>query len=99
MGTINDVTRELIVEAAVRERRFRAWAVRFDATVIEGDIRCATDADLAVHGVKSRAREGRKLATKLRETKMRVRDRSRSMGRRAARDLTDDPSPLGRSEG
>ncbi len=79
--TVNELTRALI-EAAVRERRFRARAVRIDSTVIEADIKYPTDSGLAAQGVKSLAREGRKLAAKLRETKTRVRDRSRSMGRR-----------------
>ena len=79
--TVNDITRELI-EAAVRERRFRARAVRIDSTVIEADIKYPTDAGLASHGVRSLAREGRKLAAKLREKKTTVRDRSRSMGRK-----------------
>lgn len=79
--TVNDMTRELI-SAAVRERRFRARAVRIDSTVIEADIKHPTDAGLAAHGVKALAREGRKLAAKLGETKARVRDRSRAMGRR-----------------
>lgn len=79
--TVNDITRELI-EAAVRERRFRARAVRIDSTVIEADVKYPTDAGLASHGVKALAREGRKLAAKLRENTTRVRDRSRSMGRK-----------------
>ncbi len=78
--TVNELTRALI-EAAVRERRFRARAVRIDSTVIEADIKYPTDAGLAAHGVKSLAREGRKLAAKIGEAKVRVRDRSRSMGR------------------
>jgi IS5 family transposase len=78
---LNDVTRTLI-EAAVCERRFRARAVRIDLTVIEADIKYPTDAGLASHGVKALAKEGRKLAAKLGETKIRVRDRSRSMGRK-----------------
>jgi transposase, IS5 family len=79
--TVNDMTRELI-ESAVRERRFRARAVRIDSTVIEADIKYPTDAGLAAHGVKALAREGRKLAAKIAESKLRVRDRSRSMGRK-----------------
>ncbi|HEV7806312.1 MAG TPA: transposase, partial [Solirubrobacteraceae bacterium] len=79
--TVNDMTRELI-SAAVREQRFRGRAVRIDSTVIEADIRYPTDAGLAAHGVRALAREGRKLAAKLSETKLRVRDRSRAMGRR-----------------
>ena len=79
--TVNDMTRELI-SAAVRERRFRARAVRVDSTVIEADIKHPTDAGLAAHGVRALAREGRKLAAKIAEPRLRVRDRSRSMGRK-----------------
>lgn len=79
--TVNDVTRALIASAA-REKRFKPWAVRIDSTVIEADIKYPTDAGLAAHGVRSLAREGCKLATKIGETKLRVRDRSRAMGRR-----------------
>ena len=57
-------------------------AVRIDSTVIEADIKYPTDAGLASHGIRSLAREGRKLASKLTENKARVRDRSRSMGRK-----------------
>ena len=78
--TINDITRELI-ESAVRERRFRPRAVRIDSTVIEADIKYPTDAGLAAHGVRALAREGRKVAAKLKQTRSGVRDRSRSMGR------------------
>jgi IS5 family transposase len=49
---------------------------------VEADVRYPTDADLASHGVKILAREGRKLAGLVKERKMRVRDRSRSMGRK-----------------
>lgn len=79
--TVNDMTRELIA-SAVRERRFVGRAVRIDSTVIEADIKYPTDAGLAAHGVKALAREGRKLAVKIAETELRVRDRSRAMGRK-----------------
>jgi IS5 family transposase len=79
--TVNDVTRELIA-AATRQKRFKPRAVRIDSTVIEADIKYPTDAGLAAHGVKTLAGEGRKLAAKIAETKTRVRDRSRAMGRR-----------------
>jgi transposase, IS5 family len=79
--TINELTRVLIVEAT-RSRRFRARAVRIDSTVIEADVKYPTDADLAAHGVRALAREGRKLAKLVGERKRRVRDRSRSMGRK-----------------
>ena len=74
------ITRALIAKAT-RETRFRARAVRIDSTVIEADVRYPTDADLAAHGVRALASEGRKLAAKLGATATRVRDRSRAMGR------------------
>jgi IS5 family transposase len=79
--TVNELTRTL-AESAVRERRFVPRAVRIDSTVIEADVKYPTDAGLASHGVKALAREGRKLAALVKERKLRVRDRSRSMGRK-----------------
>jgi IS5 family transposase len=55
--------------------------VRIDSTVIEADVRYPTDSDLAAHGVRALAREGRRLAALVKERKRRVRDRSRAMGR------------------
>jgi transposase, IS5 family len=74
------MTRALIAKAT-REKHFRARAVRIDSTVIEADIQYPTDADLASHGVRALAREGRKLAAKIAATTATVRDRSRAMGR------------------
>jgi transposase, IS5 family len=79
--TVSALTRVLI-ETAVREKRFRPRAVRVDSTVIEADVKYPTDAGLASGGVGVLAREGRKLAQLVGETRRRVRDRSRSMGRR-----------------
>jgi transposase, IS5 family len=79
--TVSEITRALIVKAT-RDRRFRPRAVRIDSTVIEADIKYPTDAGLASHGVRALAREGRELAKLLKEKKARVRDRSRSMGRK-----------------
>jgi IS5 family transposase len=79
--TVNELTRSLI-ETALRQKRFRPRAVRVDSTVIEADVRYPTDADLASHGVRVLAREGRKLAAVVKEKKARVRDRSRSVGRK-----------------
>lgn len=78
---VNELTRTLI-ETAVREKRFRARAVRIDSTVVEADVRYPTDADLASHGVKVLAREGKKLAMLVKEGKARIRDRSRPMERK-----------------
>jgi IS5 family transposase len=77
---VAEITRVLIAKAT-REKRFRARAVRIDSTVIEADIRYPTDSDLASHGVRALAREGRKLATKIGATRTAVRDRSRATGR------------------
>jgi len=79
--TVDEVTRALISKAT-REQRLRARAVRVDSTVIEADIKYPTDAGLAAHGVRALAAEGRKVAAKIGQTQTRVRDRSRSMGRR-----------------
>jgi transposase, IS5 family len=79
--TVSELTRALIVKA-IREKRFRARAVRIDSTVIEADVKYPTDASLAAHGVRALAREGRKLAGRIGESKRRVRDRSRAIGRR-----------------
>ena len=79
--TVNELTRSLI-ETALREKRFRPRAVRIDSTVVEADVRYPTDADLASHGVKVLAREGRSWPGWSKERKLRVRDRSRSMGRK-----------------
>ena len=79
--TVNEIIRVLIA-SAVREQRFRARAVRIDSTVIEADIKYPTDAGLAAQGVKSLAREGRKLVKAIGQAGVGVRDRSRSMGRR-----------------
>jgi IS5 family transposase len=79
--TVSELTRALIVKAT-RERRFRPRAVRVDSTVIEADVKHPTDAGLAGHGVRSLAREGRKLQKLVGENRARVRDRSRAMGQK-----------------
>jgi transposase, IS5 family len=79
--TVSELTRAMIVKAT-REKRFRPRAVRIDSTVIEADVKYPTDAGLASAGVRTLAREGRKLAKLVGERKRRVRDRSRSIGRK-----------------
>jgi IS5 family transposase len=79
--TVSELTRALIAKAT-REKRFRPRAVRIDSTVVEADVKYPTDAGLASAGVRSLAREGRKLAALVGEQRRRVRDRSRAMGRR-----------------
>src|SRR5205807_2738876 len=79
--TVAQLTRALIIKAT-REKRFVPRAVRIDSTVIEADVRYPTDSGLASSGVRVLAREGRKLAKLVGEKRRRVRDRSRSMGRK-----------------
>jgi transposase, IS5 family len=79
--TVSEITRVLISQAT-RQRRFRVRSVRIDSTVVAADVRYPTDAGLASDGVRVLAREGRKLAKLVGESARRVRDRSRSMGRR-----------------
>jgi IS5 family transposase len=78
--TVNQLTR-VVIGKAQREARFRARAVRIDATVVEADIRYPTDAGLAWQGARALAREGRKLAARLGGPTRRVVDRSRQLGR------------------
>src|SRR5450755_3595651 len=68
--TLSGLTRTLIT-SATREKRFRPRAVRIDSTVIEADVKYPTDSGLASHGVRVLAREGRKLAGMVRETRRR----------------------------
>ena len=78
-GVVQEITR-MVIEKAQRETRFIARAARIDSTVVEADIRYPSDAVLALQGVRALAREGRKLS-KVIGGKVRVRDRSRSVGR------------------
>ena len=76
---VHELTR-LVIAKARREKRFRPRAARIDATVVEADIKYPTDAGLAGDGVRALAREGRKLAAKIRAKRTTVRDRSRAVG-------------------
>ena len=76
---VQEITR-MVIEKAQRETRFTGRAARIDSTVIEADIRYPSDAMLALQGARTLAREGRKLQ-KLVGAGVRVRDRSRSIGK------------------
>jgi IS5 family transposase len=78
--TVDEITR-LVIAKAQRETRFLGRAVRVDSTVIEADIRYPSDAMLALQGTRALAREGRKLAELVKGASVKVRDRSRSVGR------------------
>jgi transposase, IS5 family len=77
---VAELTR-VVIGKAQRETRFVTRAVRIDSTVVEADIRYPTDAGLAWQGARVLAREGGKLAGRLRSPTRRVVDRSRQLGR------------------
>jgi transposase, IS5 family len=79
-AAVDELTRAVIGKAQ-RETRFRARAVRIDSTVVEADICYPTDGVLALQGARALAREGRKLAGRLRGRAVRVVDRSRQIGK------------------
>jgi IS5 family transposase len=78
---VADLSR-LVVDKARRETRFRARAVRIDSTVVEADIRHPSDDGLALDGVRTLARAGKRLGALTSALTARVRDRSRALGRR-----------------
>ncbi len=77
---VEEITR-VVIEKATRETRFRGRAARVDSTVVEADIRYPSDAMLALAGARALAREGRKVAGMIKCATVRVRDRSRSVGK------------------
>lgn len=80
--TIEEITRVLI-EKAVRERRFVGRAVRVDSTVVEADVRWPSDAALALDATRRLAVEGARVGALLGSGgQQRVQDRSRAAGRR-----------------
>src|ERR1700694_4251307 len=77
---VQEITR-VVISKAQRETRFRARAARIDSTVVEADVRYPSDAMLALQGVRVLARESRKVTAMIKDKTVRVRDRSRSVGR------------------
>jgi len=78
---IDEMTR-LLVQTALREKRFTARAMRVDSTVVEADVRWPSDAALAHDATRLLAREGARVAALLGHGAQHVRDRSRAAGRR-----------------
>jgi IS5 family transposase len=78
---IDEMTR-LLVETAVREKRFSARAMRVDSTVVEADIRWPSDAALAHDATRALARESARVGALVGAGARRVQDRSRAVGRR-----------------
>src|SRR3954447_23544544 len=82
---IEAITRAVIARATTGERRFVARAARIDSTVVEADIRYPSDLALAADATKVRAREAAGARALAGAQGPRVRDRSRSVGRRLRR--------------
>jgi transposase, IS5 family len=78
---IDEITR-LLIEGAVREKRFRPRAMRVDSTVVEADVRWPSDAGLAHDAARLLAREGARVGALVGDGAQRVQDRSRAAGRR-----------------
>jgi len=78
---IDEITR-LLIEGAVREKRFRPRAMRVDSTVVEADVRWPSDAGLAHDATRLLAREGARVGALLGDGAQHVQDRSRAAGRR-----------------
>ena len=79
---VTDALIRRVVELAVRERRFRARALRVDSTVVEADVRYPTDAALCGDAVRVIARAARAVHRAVPKATAHVRDRSRAVGRR-----------------
>lgn len=79
---VTDALIRRVIELAVRERRFRARALRVDSTVVEADIRYPTDADLCGQAVCALARAARRVRVAVPAATARVRDRGRAVERR-----------------
>lgn len=71
-----------VIAKAVRERRFRARALRVDSTVAQADIRYPTDAALAGDAVRTLYAAAKRVRAAVPAVTQKVRDRSRATGRR-----------------
>jgi transposase, IS5 family len=78
---IDEISR-LLIDTAVREKRFAPRAMRVDSTVIEADVRWPSDAALAHDATRALAREGARVGAIVGQGAKHVRDRSRAAGRR-----------------
>ena len=78
---VDEITRVLI-DKAVRERRFTARAMRVDSTVVESDVRWPSDAALSLDATRRLAREGARLEGLIGDGAQHVVDRFRAAGKR-----------------
>jgi IS5 family transposase len=78
---VDDLTRE-VLKLAIKERGFKARAMRCDSTVQESDIRFPSDSGLAADAVRVLARAARKLHVAIPGLTRKVRDRGRAASSR-----------------
>lgn len=78
---VDELTRD-VIQLAVKERGFRARAMRCDSTVQEADIRYPTDCGLAADAVKVLARAAGRVRDRIPGLTRKVRNRCRAAGRR-----------------
>ncbi len=78
---VDELTRE-VIQLAVKERGFRARAMRCDSTVQEADIRFPTDCGLAADAVKVLTRAAGRVQDVIPGLTRKVRNRGRAAGRR-----------------
>jgi IS5 family transposase len=79
---IDEITRAVIAEAVMGERRFVTRAVRCDSTVVEADVRYPSDLDLAADATRALAREAARSRPLAGDDAPRVQNRSRAVNRR-----------------
>jgi IS5 family transposase len=78
---IDEITR-LMIQTAVREKRFVPRAIRVDSTVVEADVRWPSDAALAHDATRALAREAARVGAIVGTGAQHVQDRSRAASRR-----------------
>jgi IS5 family transposase len=78
---VDELTRS-VIERAIADKKLRPLALRVDSTVAAADIRYPTDSGLCADAVRLLARAARKVKVAVPKASVRVRDRSRAVGRR-----------------
>jgi IS5 family transposase len=79
---LEELNAELLA-LAVERRVLRSRRLRVDTTVVEADVRSRTDSGLCAHAVSRLTRLGKRIKAAGLAPKSRLRDRRRSVGKRA----------------
>jgi transposase, IS5 family len=80
-GLVEELNAELL-SLAVERKVLRSRRLRVDTTVVEADVRSPTDSGLCAHAVSRLASLARRIQATGAATKVRLRDRRRSVGKR-----------------